>query len=191
LQTVFLQIFQIFLYNFCEIEVWCVRERVERRTMAKADVGRNVARLREVRMWTQGVLAREAGVSPTTVSGIESGRISNPHFGTIRKLARVLGVSPAELMAERDGAADARSSLSLEWAMSAREEEFERSLESAPLERLNRLSEELEAEHGRLRALYGEYPRGSEERRSIKRRIRDVSAQSGSVSASIEFHEDA
>jgi transcriptional regulator with XRE-family HTH domain len=161
--------------------------------MAKADVGRNVARLREGRMWTQGVLAREAGVSPTTVSGIESGRILNPHFGTIRKLARVLGVSPAELMAARDGAAADGDSpaLSLEWAMSAREEEFERGLEEAPLERLNRLSRDLEVEHGRLRALYGEYPRGSEERRSIKRRIRDVSAQSGSVSASIEFHEDA
>lgn len=144
-------------------------------------------------MWTQGVLAREAGVSPTTVSGIESGRISNPHFGTIRKLARVLGVPPEELLSERAGEEERGSppSLSLEWAMSVREEEFERGLEHAPLDRLNDLSKELDREHGRLRALYGESPRGSEERRSIKRRIRDVSAHSGSVNASIEFHHEA
>jgi transcriptional regulator with XRE-family HTH domain len=42
----------------------------------------NIAALRERRMWTQVRLAEEAGISPTTVSGIESGRISRPHFGT-------------------------------------------------------------------------------------------------------------
>src|SRR5918997_719791 len=49
-------------------------------------VGRNMAEIRALRMWTQGRLAEEAGVSPTTISGIESGRISRPHFGTLRKL---------------------------------------------------------------------------------------------------------
>ncbi|MDQ5828601.1 MAG: helix-turn-helix domain-containing protein, partial [Actinomycetota bacterium] len=38
-------------------------------------------------MWTQVRLAEEAEVSPTTVSGIENGRISRPHFATLRKLA--------------------------------------------------------------------------------------------------------
>jgi transcriptional regulator with XRE-family HTH domain len=51
----------------------------------------NIAALRERRMWTQVRLAEEAGISPT-VSGIESGRISRPHFGTLRKLAVALGV---------------------------------------------------------------------------------------------------
>jgi transcriptional regulator with XRE-family HTH domain len=39
-----------------------------------------------------GVVRREGGGSPTTVSGIESGRISRPHFGTVNKLARASGV---------------------------------------------------------------------------------------------------
>lgn len=158
--------------------------------MPKADVGKHLRRMRERRMWTQGELAREAGVSPTTVSGIESGRISNPHFGTVRKLARAVGVPPEELLADHtDGETDA--GLSLEWARSVREEEFERGLDGASLDNLNALSRELDEEHGRLRALYGGFPHGSEQRRFIKRQIRDVSARSGSVQTSIEFHEDS
>ncbi len=57
-------------------------------------VGRRLLVIRERRMWTQVRLAEEAGVSPTTVSGIESGRILRPHFGTLRKLAGALGVEP-------------------------------------------------------------------------------------------------
>ena len=37
------------------------------------DIGERVENLRRLRMWTQARLAREAGVSPTTVSGIETG----------------------------------------------------------------------------------------------------------------------
>jgi transcriptional regulator with XRE-family HTH domain len=55
----------------------------------------NVAALRERRMWTQVRLAEEAGISPTTVSGIENGRISRPRFGTLRKLAVASGVEVA------------------------------------------------------------------------------------------------
>jgi transcriptional regulator with XRE-family HTH domain len=62
--------------------------------MEKDTVGKRLIVIRERRMWTQARLADEAGVSPTTVSGIESGRISRPHFGTLRKLARALGVEP-------------------------------------------------------------------------------------------------
>ncbi len=66
--------------------------------MERATVGRKLVVVRERRMWTQARLADEAGVSPTTVSGIESGRISRPHFGTLRKLARALQVKPNELI---------------------------------------------------------------------------------------------
>ncbi len=61
-------------------------------------IGKELLRVRRLRMWTQGRLAEEAGVSPTTVFGIESGRISRPHFGTVRKLARALGVDPRGLL---------------------------------------------------------------------------------------------
>lgn len=158
--------------------------------MLNSGVGENLTRIRERRMWTQAKLAQEAGVSPTTVSGIEGGRISRPHFGTLRKLARALGV-PAEELLETTGVEPAGSGepMSLEWARTAREEEFERRLDGATLHSLNALSSELDEERGRLRMLYGEFPKGSEQRRFIKRQIRDISGRSGSVDASIEFHE--
>src|SRR4028119_1902827 len=115
-------------------------------------VGRNLVEIRERRMWTRGRLGGGAGVSPTTVSGIESGRIGRPHFGTLRKLARALGVEPAELVAV---ARVEPGPLSLEWAMAAGEEEFERGLQGASVEGLSSLSRDLGEEGGRLRRLYG------------------------------------
>jgi transcriptional regulator with XRE-family HTH domain len=157
--------------------------------MESGVVGGNLAVIRKRRMWTQARLADEAGVSPTTVSGIESGRISRPHFGTLRKLARALEVEPEELVSlPGSEGSDAPSSLSLEWAMSSGEEEFERGLEGAPIERLSSLFRELGEEQGRLRRLYGE-ARGSEQRRLIKTMIRQVAANSGSVEASITAQE--
>jgi len=38
-----------------------------------------------------------AGVSPTTISGIESGRITRPHLKTLLKIARALGTEVGEL----------------------------------------------------------------------------------------------
>jgi transcriptional regulator with XRE-family HTH domain len=38
-----------------------------------------------------------AGVSPTTISGIESGKITRPHLKTLLKIARALGVDVGEL----------------------------------------------------------------------------------------------
>ena len=151
--------------------------------------------LRRRRMWTQGELAGEAGVSPTTVSGIESGRIGSPHFGTLRKLARALDVESETLLGggERTVGRVAESEnpapLSLSWARSAGEEEFERRLDEASLDGLGALSRELDEERGRLQRLYGEFPRGSEQQRFIKRQIRDLSAQSGSVTTSMMLRE--
>lgn len=139
-------------------------------------------------MWTQVRLAEEAGVSPTTVSGIENGRISRPHFGTMRKLAVALGVEPEELLpsVRRVGVTE---NLSLEWSMASNDEEFERGLEGASIEGLSSLSDELDEEEERLRRLYGE-ARGNEQRRLIKGMIRQVAANSGSVEASIAAHKD-
>ncbi len=78
--------------------------------------------------------------------------------------------------------------MSLEWARSVGEEEFEHEVEEASMEELESFSEELREERGRLQRLYVELPEGSERRRIIKRQIRQVSAQSGSVSTSIMFH---
>ncbi len=158
--------------------------------MERSAVSRNLMIIRERRMWTQARLADEAAVSPTTVSGIESGRISRPHFGTLRKLARALGVEPEELLSlPGPEESEAHSPLSLEWAMSSGVEEFERGLEGASIEGLSSLFRELGEEQGRLRRLYGE-TRGSGQRRVIKTLIRQVAANSGSVEASITAHDD-
>src|ERR687897_3387625 len=108
------------------------------KSTGRSQAGRNIAALRERRMWTQVRLAEEAGVSPTTVSGIESGRISRPHFGTLRKLAGALGGEPRELVSV-PGAMEgvAPSDLSLEWAMSSGQAEFQLGVDGASINGLS------------------------------------------------------
>jgi DNA-binding XRE family transcriptional regulator len=162
--------------------------------MNRSEVRSRLAAIREGRLWTQRRLAHEAALSPTTVSGIESGKISRPHFATIRKLAGALGVDPTELLPSTglapEGAARAGAPpLSLGWARSSGEAEFEEGLEGATLGGLLALARELGEEEGRLLRLYGE-ARGAEQRRLIKGRIREVAGQQGSVEASIAHHPD-
>jgi transcriptional regulator with XRE-family HTH domain len=81
------------------------------------DIGERVQNVRRLRMWTQVRLAKEAGVSPTTVSGIETGKIGRPHFGTIGKLARALRVAPEELQGSQESVEEqGPAPLSLWWA---------------------------------------------------------------------------
>ena len=148
-----------------------------------ADVGERMERIRRLRMWTQVRLAREAGISPTTVSAIETGKIGRPHFGTLGKLARALRVAPQELQGSR-APIEGPEPLSMGWARDTGEGEFERGLEGASLESLDSLSRELDAEQERLQRLYGEFPEASEQGRFIKRQIREVAGQSGSVKTS-------
>jgi transcriptional regulator with XRE-family HTH domain len=145
-----------------------------------SDIGERVQDVRRLRMWTQVRLAKEAGVSPTTVSAIESGKIGRPHFGTTGKLARALRVAPEELQGSR-AAMEGPRPLSMGWA---RDSEDERELECASLQSLDSLSRELDAEQERLQRLYGEFPEGSEQGRFIKRQIREVAGQSGLVKTS-------
>ena len=154
-------------------------------------IGERLVDIRRLRMWTQGRLAHEARVSPTTVSGIETSKIVRPHFGTLQKLARALGVDPQLLLlSEKPLNQEGPELLSLEWARSAEEKEFEQKLEGASLGRLKSLARELKEERKRLQRLYGEFPEGSEQRRFIKREIRNAYAQSGSITTSMMFHPD-
>jgi transcriptional regulator with XRE-family HTH domain len=96
----------------------------------------------------------------TTVSGVETGKIGRPHFGTLDKLARALRVAPEELLDSRESVEQQGPVLlSLGWARDSEEGEFERGLEGASLESLDSLSRELDAEQERLQRLYGEFPR--------------------------------
>jgi transcriptional regulator with XRE-family HTH domain len=58
---------------------------------------RLVARLRERRLWTRERLAEEAGVTTTTVTGVEEAR-TRVRLGTIEKLAKALEVDPMTLL---------------------------------------------------------------------------------------------
>lgn len=63
----------------------------------------NFRRLRESRNLTQAQLARMSGVEPATVSQLENGKVRNPTYGTVSKLAAVLGVTTdAVAMAVRE-----------------------------------------------------------------------------------------
>lgn len=66
--------------------------------------GKGLARLRrerERRAWTQKELAQEAGLSPTSVSNLETEK-QGAYPGTVRKLAGALGVEPAALYASEE-----------------------------------------------------------------------------------------
>ena len=72
--------------------------------MARVDLGERIATLREEQALTQADLAERARISPSTLSQIESGRVPRPHVGTVRKIARSLGVEPQDLWRTREPA---------------------------------------------------------------------------------------
>lgn len=72
--------------------------------MARVDLGERIATLREEQALTQADLAERARISPSTLSQIESGRVPRPHVGTVRKIARALGVEPQDLWRAREPA---------------------------------------------------------------------------------------
>src|SRR5919112_6154968 len=99
-----------------------------------SDIGKRLESARRLRMWTQAKLAQESHVSPTTISGIETGKIEHPHFGTLGKLARALRVAPEELLESRESIeVQGPVPLSLGWARETGESEFEHELERASL----------------------------------------------------------
>ena len=60
-------------------------------------IGTQVKRARERALLTQGELADRAGIGTATLNRIEKDRVE-PHFRTIRKLAKALDVDPFELV---------------------------------------------------------------------------------------------
>ncbi len=63
----------------------------------RKQVGVNLQRLRREKGWSQEALAFESGLHRTYVSGIERG-VRNPTLLILGKLAKTLGVTPAELL---------------------------------------------------------------------------------------------
>ena len=67
-------------------------------TLVRID-GEKLRRLRERRLWLIGDLAEKSGVHRNLISTYEHGK-SGAHPDTIRKLAKALGVNPADLVGE-------------------------------------------------------------------------------------------
>ena len=68
--------------------------------LVMTEVGDRLKKVRRRAMLTQEQLAEKSGVGITTINRIEKGRVEDPHFSTLRKLAEALEVDPAELVRE-------------------------------------------------------------------------------------------
>ena len=60
--------------------------------------GDKLRTLREKNFLSHRELTKDAGLSPTTVLNLEAGKVSEAQRRTIRRLAKALGVEPAELV---------------------------------------------------------------------------------------------
>ncbi len=70
------------------------------------EIGTQVKRAREQALLTQEELAERAGIGAATLNRIERDRVE-PHFRTIRKIAKALGVDATTLISRDRDAADA------------------------------------------------------------------------------------
>lgn len=61
------------------------------------DIGRQVHELRRRALLSQEQLAELAGIGVRTIRDLERGRVGHPHPGTLRQLAKALGVPPEKL----------------------------------------------------------------------------------------------
>jgi transcriptional regulator with XRE-family HTH domain len=62
-------------------------------------IGDKLKEIRTRRLLTQTELAEKSGVNPTTIVRVERNQ-AEPHFRTIRRLAKALNVDPTELLGE-------------------------------------------------------------------------------------------
>ena len=77
------------------------------RSEPQPDLGRAIHRVRVERGLSQEALAHGAGIHPTWISHLESGR-NNPSWGTVRRICEVLDLRVSELaaLAEEIGSGD-------------------------------------------------------------------------------------
>jgi putative transcriptional regulator len=93
--------------------------------------------IRELRGWSQGVLAEKAGVSRDSISNYETGH-REAYPSTAKKLADALGVSIADFMVDTAPKAVLTTPL-LEWALTASDENFDRYIKTATIPETNEL----------------------------------------------------
>lgn len=59
----------------------------------------NLRQMRESAGFTQEAIAALTGLDQTTVSQIETGKVKNPQYSTVSKLAKALGTTTDEIAA--------------------------------------------------------------------------------------------
>jgi transcriptional regulator with XRE-family HTH domain len=64
------------------------------------DIGKNIREAREKQSLKVSEVARRSELTISGVTSIETGRVSNPTIDTLVRIARALGVEPAELLKE-------------------------------------------------------------------------------------------
>lgn len=64
------------------------------------NLGRNIARLRADRGWTQTELARRSGVTQSFISALEGGRRQDAEARFVQAIAKALGVTMDGLLRE-------------------------------------------------------------------------------------------
>ena len=62
-------------------------------------IGDKLKEIRTRRLLTQTELAEKSGVNPTTIVRVERNQ-AEPHFRTIRRLAKALNVDPTKLLGD-------------------------------------------------------------------------------------------
>lgn len=68
----------------------------------KKRFGLNLRNLREQKGWSQEKLAEKSGLHRTYISGLERG-IRNPTIDILQEIANALGVSPSDLLKDKEG----------------------------------------------------------------------------------------
>jgi transcriptional regulator with XRE-family HTH domain len=74
---------------------WYNRDIAKMQEVVK--IGTQLRAARERALLTQAELGARAGVQPLTISRIETDKVE-PRYSTIRRIAKALGVDPAELL---------------------------------------------------------------------------------------------
>ncbi|MFZ3065462.1 MAG: helix-turn-helix transcriptional regulator [Nitrospirota bacterium] len=69
----------------------------------KKRFGLNLKNLREQKGWSQEKLAEKSGLHRTYISGLERG-IRNPTIDILQEVANALGVTPSDLLKDKEGA---------------------------------------------------------------------------------------
>lgn len=96
------------------------------------EYGERLRELRTERGLTLRQVEERGGPSKDTMSSAERG-VHKPNMKTIEKIARALGISTARLQAELEPpTAEPLSPPSLEWALAASDEDYDRWIETAP-----------------------------------------------------------